>query len=88
MNFISNYLSFERPLGEVLTRFLFYVFILLAILWGLERMWHWILYLDNDWDRALWGLIKTPFIVIIKLLVLRVIAELVLAVLRLDKTKA
>lgn len=88
MDLFSNYLSFEKPIGEVLTKFLFYVGILLVILWGLQALWHWILYFDNDWDTALWGVIKTPVIVILKLLALRVLAEVVLAILRMNKTGA
>ncbi|GGB72874.1 MULTISPECIES: DUF4282 domain-containing protein [Henriciella] len=87
MNIISNYLSFEKPMGEVLTKFLFYVGILLILWWGLRSLWHYITWFDNDWDEALWGVIKTPFIVILKLLALRVASEFVLSVLRLDKPK-
>ncbi|WP_300377633.1 DUF4282 domain-containing protein [Henriciella sp.] len=88
MNFISNYLSFEKPLGEMLTKVLFYVGIFLILFWGLRSLLHYIALLDDDWDTALWGVIKTPFIVILKLLVLRVLAEVVVAILRLDKPKA
>ncbi len=88
MNMLSNYLSFEKPMGEVLTKFLFYVGIILIIVWGLRSLWHWITYFDNDWDRALWGVIWTPIATILRLLVLRVAAEFVLAVLRQDKQKA
>ena len=88
MNMLSNYLSFEKPMGEVLTKFLFYVGIILIIVWGLRSLWHWITYFDNDWDRALWGVIWTPIATILRLLVLRVAAEFVLAVLRQDKRKA
>ena len=87
MDMLSNFLSFEKPMGEVLTKFLFYVGILLIVLWGLRAEWNWILYFDNDWDRALWGVIWTPIATILRLLALRVGAELVLAVLRLDKEK-
>ncbi len=87
MNMISNFLSFEKPMGEVLTKFLFYVGILLIVFWGLRELWHYITWFDNDWDEALWGVIKTPFVVILRLLVLRVVAELVLSVLRIDKWK-
>ena len=80
MNMLSNYLSFEKPMGEVLTKFLFYVGIILIIVWGLRSLWHWITYFDNDWDRALWGVIWTPIATILRLLVLRVAAEFVLAV--------
>lgn len=85
MNMLSNYLSFEKPMGEVLTKFLFYVGMILILVWGLRALWHWITFFDNDWDTALWGVIKTPFIVILKLLVLRVLSEVVLAILRMGK---
>ncbi|MEM5515792.1 DUF4282 domain-containing protein [Henriciella sp. AS95] len=87
MNMISNFLSFEKPMGEVLTKFLFYVGILVILWWGLHDLWHYITWFDNDWDEALWGVIKTPFIVVIRLLILRVLSEFVLSVLRLDKPK-
>ena len=88
MDMLSNFLSFEKPMGEVLTKFLFYVGLIFIVLWGLRTEWHWIMYFDNDWDRALWGVIWTPIATILRLLALRVGAELVLSVLRLDKTKA
>lgn len=88
MDMLSNFLSFEKPMGEVLTKFLFYVGIIFIVLWGLRTEWHWIMYFDNDWDRALRGVIWTPIATILRLLALRVGAELVLSVLRLDKTKA
>ncbi|MGB3626404.1 MAG: DUF4282 domain-containing protein [Henriciella sp.] len=87
MNMISNFLSFEKPMGEVLTKFLFYVGIILIIFWGLRSLWHWITWFDNDWDEALWGVIWTPIAVILRLLILRVASEFVLAVLRMDKPK-
>lgn len=88
MDMLSNFLSFEKPMGEVLTKFLFYIGLILIVLWGLRSLWHWIMYFDNDWDRALWGVIWTPIATILRLLALRVGAELVLSVLRLDKEKA
>lgn len=87
MNMISNFLSFEKPMGEVLTKFLFYVGILITLVWGVRVLWHWIFWFDNDWDEALWGVIWTPIAVVLRLLVLRVVAELVVAVLRLDRAK-
>ena len=87
MNFISNFLSFEKPLGEMLTRLLFYIGIVLILLWGLRSLWHWITFFDNDWDRALWGVIWTPIATLLRLLVLRVVAEMVVAILRLDRPK-
>ena len=73
-------------MGTTLTRLLYYLGIL-AILWhGIKRFWFWLTYIDNDWDTALWGMIKTPFLVILSLLVLRVVAEYVLAHFRMDKS--
>lgn len=88
MNWISNFLSFEKPMGEMLTRLLFYLFSIFILWRGLEALFYYIALLDDDWDSALWGVLKTPVIVIVQLLVLRVIAEFVMSVLRLDKTNA
>lgn len=86
MGMISGLLSFEKPMGETLTRLLYYLGII-GILWqALQRLWFWIRYLDNDWDTALWGIIKTPILAVIAILVLRVVAEFVLAHFRMDKS--
>ena len=86
MGLWSGFLSFEKPMGETLTRILFYLGIA-GILWhAIRRFWFWLTYIDNDWDTALWGMIKTPFIAIISLLILRVVAEFVLAQFRMDKS--
>lgn len=86
MGLLSGFLSFEKPMGETLTRILFYLGIA-GILWhAVQRFWFWLTYIDNDWDTALWGMIKTPFMAIISLLILRVVAEFVLAQLRMDKS--
>lgn len=86
MGLLSGFLSFEKSMGETLTRLLYY-FGMLFILWrALRRFWFWITYLDNDWDTALWGMIKTPVWAIMALLLLRVLAELALAHFRMDKS--
>lgn len=86
MGLLSGFLSFEKPMGETLTRILFYLGIA-GILWhAIRRFWFWLTYIDNDWDTALWGMIKTPFIAIISLLILRVVTEFVLAQFRMDKS--
>jgi len=83
---LSGFLSFEKSKGETLTRILYYLAIA-GIVWrALNGMWMWITYLDNDWDTALWGLIKTPIMAIVYLLILRVVAEYVLAHFRIDKS--
>lgn len=86
MGILSGFLSFEKSMGETLTRILFYLGIAGIVLHAIRRFWFWLTYLDNDWDTALWGMIKTPFAAIIALMVLRVIAELVNAVFRMDKS--
>ncbi len=84
MDFLTRFLSFEKPMGGTLTRLLYY-FGIVAILWhGLKMIWFWIKYIGTDWDTALWGLIKTPIAVVIAIFVLRVIAEYVLAHFRID----
>ncbi|GAB5458494.1 MAG: hypothetical protein Hens3KO_15240 [Henriciella sp.] len=86
MGFLANFLSFEKPMGETLTRILYYLGILGVIWFALRRIWFWITYLNNDWDTALWGIIKTPIGAVISILVLRVLAEFVLAQFRMDKS--
>lgn len=86
MGMISGFLSFEKPMGETLTRLLYY-FGIVAILWhGVRRFFFWLTYLDNDWDTALWGMITTPIMAIVGILALRVVAEFVLAQFRMDKS--
>lgn len=86
MGILQRLLSFEKPMGDTLTRLLYYLAVL-AIIWlGLKQLWFWLTYFDNDWDTALWGLIKTPFIVVLQILAVRVMAELVLAVFRMDRS--
>lgn len=86
MGLFSRFLSFERPLGPILIQLLYY-FGIVAIVWhGIRRFWFWLTYLDNDWDTALWGMIKTPIMAIIALMLLRVVAELARAHLRMDKS--
>ncbi len=86
MDFLSRFVSFEKPMGETLTRVLFYLGVA-GIIWKAVRMiWFYITKIDNNWDWALWGIIKTPFIALISLLVLRVVAEYVLAHFRMDKS--
>ena len=81
-----RFLSFEKPMAEVLTRVLYYLAIA-GVLWRMvKEMWRWINYIDNDWDTALWWLIKTPFMALVAILVLRVIAEYVLAHFRIDRS--
>ena len=86
MGLLSGFVSFEKSMGETLTRLLYY-FGIIAILWhAIRRFWFWLTYLDNDWDTALWGMIKTPIMAIIAIMALRVVAEFVLAHFRMDKS--
>ncbi len=85
MDFLTRFLSFEKPMGNTLVRVLYYLAIVAAVWNALKMFWHYgILRLDNDWGSALWVMIKTPFILIFGIIVLRVAAELALAVLRMD----
>ncbi|MCZ4296917.1 DUF4282 domain-containing protein [Henriciella marina] len=86
MNWFSNFLSFEKPLGELLTRLLFYLFIIFIIWRGVETLVFYLTYFGENFGMALWGILKTPVVVIVQLLMLRVFTEAVLAVLRLDKS--
>lgn len=86
MGFLSRLLSFEKPMGETLTRVLYYLGLIGLIWHALRRAWFWLTYFDNDWDTALWGLIKTPLLLLLSVLVLRVIAEYVLAHFRIDRS--
>jgi len=83
---IMNFLSFEKPMGRGLVQFVFYLWVIYLIWTGLGQLWSWIQYFDNDWDEALWGVIRTPFVVIFKILVARVVAELAIAIMRIDKS--
>ena len=86
MGIFSRFLSFEKPMGETLVRLLYY-FGMIGIAWNaLRKMWVYFTFLDDHWRSALWGLIKTPVMAIIAVLVLRVIAEYVLAHFRIDKS--
>ena len=86
MGIVSGFLSFEKSMGATLTRILFYLGIV-GILWrAVSRFWFWLTYIDNDWDTALWGMIKTPIMAIIGLMILRVVAEFVIAHFRMDKS--
>ena len=86
MGILSDYLSFEKPMGATLVRILFWLGII-AILWhALREFWFWLTYLDDDWDRALWKMITTPVKWIVALMILRVVAEFVLAQFRMDKS--
>ena len=86
MGLLSGFVRFDKSMGETLTRLLYY-FGIIAILWhAIRRFWFWLTYLDNDWDTALWGMIKTPIMAIIAIMVLRVVAEFVLAHFRMDKS--
>ena len=86
MGMFSGFLSFEKPMGETLTRLLYY-FGMIAILWhAVQRFWFYLTYFTRDWDFALWGMIKTPIGAILAILVLRVAAEFVLAQFRMDKS--
>ena len=86
MGMLSRFLSFEKPLGSTLVQLLYYFGLIGLVLHAVQRMWFWLTFLDNDWDRALWMLIKTPFMLVLGIIVLRVGAELALAVLRMDKS--
>jgi len=86
MGFLSNFVSFEKPMADTLTRLLYYLGIA-AIFWhGLKQIWFWLTYFDNDWDTALWGLVKTPFAMLISIMILRLVSEYVLAHFRIDKS--
>ncbi len=86
MSIFSRFLSFERPIGPLLVQILYYLGIFGIIWHAARRFWFWLTYLDNDWDTALWGMIKTPFGAIIAIMVLRVVAEFVRAHFRMDKS--
>ena len=86
MGIFSRFLSFEKPMGPTLVQLLYYLGIA-GILWhAVRRFWFWLTYLDNDWDTALWGMIKTPIGAIIAIMVLRVVAEYLVAHFRMDKS--
>ena len=68
------------------TACLFYLFIIFIIWRGVETLVFYLTYFGENFGTALWGILKTPVVVIVQLLILRVITEAVLSVLRLDKS--
>ena len=60
MNWLSNFLSFEKPMGEMLTRLLFYLFIIFILWRGLESLVFYLTYFGENFGMALWGILKTP----------------------------
>ncbi|MDJ0921649.1 MAG: DUF4282 domain-containing protein [Henriciella sp.] len=87
MGFLSRFLSFEKPIGDLLTRLLYYLGCIGIILGAIRYIIYQLGRFGSQWwDEALWEIIKTPFGAIIAIMVLRVIAEFVLAQFRMDKS--
>lgn len=82
----SRFLSFERPMGPLLVQLLYYIGIVIVVWRGVDHVWDALNYFEHDWDSALWRLIKAPFVVVINILVLRVVAEVLQAIFRIDKS--
>lgn len=76
---IGNFLSTNRPSGSGIAKAFFYLGIIWILWHSVEMMWRWLMWIDNDWDEALWGLIKTPFQTILALMGLRLGLDVVLA---------
>ncbi|MEM9055636.1 MAG: DUF4282 domain-containing protein [Pseudomonadota bacterium] len=83
---LSRFLSFEKPFGPALIQVIFYLWVVYLLWTGAEQLWDWITYFDNDFWDALWGVIRTPFVVIFKILISRATAEVAIAILRIDKS--
>lgn len=77
---IGNYLNTDKPSGQQFTKILFYLGVVYIIWKGLQAMWGWITWFDNDWDEALWGLIKTPFLTVLALMGLKVLTDIVMSI--------
>ena len=77
---VGSYLGTDEPAGSAIAKFLFYIGIIYILWMGLRELWMWIQFFDNDWDRALWGVIKTPFLVLFRLLMLRLGLDIVLSI--------
>jgi len=87
MGFLSRFLSFEKPLGDLLTRALYYLGIVWVLWEAFWRIWNLLGRMGSSyWDEALWRIIQTPIWAIVAILVLRVAAEFVLAQFRMDKS--
>jgi len=77
---VGSFLNTDKPSGSAVAKFLFYIAIVYILWIGLKQLWMWIQWFDNDWDEALWGVIKTPFLTVLKLLMLRLGLDVVLAI--------
>lgn len=82
----ARFLSFEKPFGAALIQVIFYFWVIYLLWTGAEALWDWITYFDNDFRDAFWGMLRTPIVVIFKILIARAVAELAMAVLRIDKS--
>lgn len=77
---VGSFLGTDEPAGSAIAKFLFYIGIIYILWTGLGQLWNWIQWFDNDWDEALWGIIKTPFLVLFRLLMLRLGLDVVLSI--------
>ena len=73
-------------MGPVLVQLIFYISVILVIWHGAEDVWNALRYFEHDWDRALWRLVKAPFVAVFHILILRVVAEVLQAIFRIDKS--
>ena len=86
MGFLSRFLSFDKPMGPILVQLLYYLGIAYIVWKAFWAIWNGIGHIPDDWDAALWWIIKTPFKAILAIIALRIIAELARAIFRMDRS--
>ena len=77
---IGSYLGTDEPAGSAIAKFLFYIGIIYVLWLGLRDLWFWARIFGSDWDSALWGIVKTPFIALFRLLLLRLGLDIILSI--------
>jgi hypothetical protein len=92
MGLLSRWLSFERPMGDVLVQLLYYLALVLIIVRCLERIYLGCLTIigafgdGRGFGDGLWLIVGSPLLAILAICLLRIVAEVVRAVFRMDRS--